>query len=325
MFFFLSFFLICVFSNGFGFPRKKFVAVPARAFDTGTVQARNAAVSDTMIDIVHEDEHVIAICKPTGMISMPCESASTGTAAHLAAAYLSSSSSSTPPVDPNEVISHGVVHRLDKEVSGLLLLAKNKIVSKKLSTIFSQRSINKTYIAIVHGDFKGPANLSTSAQILLKWPLLRRSSGKCGIAETPAEMLKSKDALTTVNVLVSNSTYSLLEVTIDTGRFHQIRAHLAYAGYPIVGDREYSCFSTRTNSGAYLSTYSPSSSGGRKHGGRSPAFHRTMLHSFSMSLAHPINGHNLNLRCPLPSDMSGLAKGIIDTGKADQLHWLFKV
>ena len=97
------------------------------------------------------------------------------------------------------------------------------------------------------------------------------------------EMKKAKDALTRVKVLASNSTFSLLEVETDTGRYHQIRVHLAHAGYPLVGDTEY-CYTVRTMaSGAQVQAFSPSSTGGRKMGGLwSNKYKRTMLHSFSM-------------------------------------------
>ena len=291
----------------------------------------------TSIEVIFEDDHLIAVQKPAGVVSMPCESASSGTAAHMVAEYILSSNL-FEPVNTEDVISHGIVHRLDKEVSGLLLLAKNKGVSKQLSQIFSKRSIDKTYIAIVYGEFRDPSHRSllptsppssapaSGPEVVLSWPLLRRSSGKCGVAETPAELKRAKPALTTVNVLVSNSTYSILEVTIDTGRFHQIRAHLAHAGYPIVGDKEYSSSSRKTSSGAQLTTYSPSSSGGRQAGGRVNTFRRTMLHSFSMHLVHPMTGKDLALRCPLPlrDHMSLLAGEIVSRKKKqDVLWWLF--
>ena len=203
---------------------------------------------------MHEDAYLLAISKPSGMISMPCESANSGTAAHLAASYLSATTT------PNDVLSHGIVHRLDREVSGLLLLAKNKEVSKLLSKTFLNRKIKKTYIAIVHGSFMHPSlfNMPSEAPVRLMWPLFRRSSGKCGIAESSEEKEKAKDALTEVHVLASNATYSLLEVSIDTGRFHQIRAHLAYAGFPIVGDKDYSSSTQKMASGAAVTKFSPS-------------------------------------------------------------------
>jgi len=116
--------------------------------------ARSNSLKD-QVEVIYDDEFMIAISKPSGMPTMPCESA-TWTAAHAAAAYVisTSSNSSNPSTVAADIIKYGVVHRLDKEVSGLLILAKSQAISKILSRSFLSRSISKYYVAIVHGDLK---------------------------------------------------------------------------------------------------------------------------------------------------------------------------
>ena len=276
------------------------------------------------LDVLHDDENIIAITKPSGVISMPCASASSGTAAHIAADYLYNG---MRPKEADGVLAHGIVHKLDKEVSGLILLAKNKKVSKILSKRFSNREVTKKYIAIVHGQYRDPNQSENDDEIsVLTWPIYRKSSGKAAIALTDKDMEKAKDALTRVKVLASNSTFSLLEIEIDTGRYHQIRVHLAHAGYPLVGDSEY-CYTVRTMaSGAQVQAFSPSSKGGRKMGGLwSNKYERAMLHSFSMLVAHPISNEMIELHSLLPADMKTLASGLArscDVG--DRLWYLWQ-
>ena len=276
------------------------------------------------LDVVHDDENVIAITKPSGVISMPCASASSGTAVHIAADYLYNDKR---PEEAEGVLASGIVHKLDKEVSGLILLAKNRKVSKILSRQFSKREITKKYVAIVHGQYNDPNLVGKSDETsILTWPIYRKASGKAAIASTDDEMKKAKDALTRVKVLASNSTFSLLEVETDTGRYHQIRVHLAHAGYPLVGDTEY-CYTVRTMaSGAQVQAFSPSSTGGRKMGGLwSNKYKRTMLHSFSMLIAHPFLEENLELHSVLPTDMKILASDLAHScGVGNRLWYLWQ-
>ena len=277
----------------------------------------------THLDVIYDDEDVIAIKKPSGVVSMPCASASSATAAHIAADYLRANMRLR---EAEGILASGIVHILDKEVSGLILLAKNKKARKILSRRFSNREVAKKYIAIVHGQYRDPNQQDGDETSILTWPIYRKSSGKAAIALTEKEKEKAKDASTGVTVLASNGTYSLLEVEIDTGRYHQIRVHLAHAGYPLVGDSEY-CYTVRTMaSGAQVQAFSPSSKGGRKMGGLWLNKHkRVMLHSFSISIAHPLSEQNMELHCVLPMDMKVIASDLANScGVGDKLWYLWQ-
>ena len=109
-----------------------------------------SATKKSHIEIIYEDHEIIAISKPSGIVTMPCESANTGTAAHHVASYLENKDRNIS----NDVLSHGIVHRIDKEVSGLLILAKSKMTSKILSKTIKEKGVKKVYIAVVYGNFK---------------------------------------------------------------------------------------------------------------------------------------------------------------------------
>lgn len=275
--------------TSFKFPAMK-SRISTRRFKIPSLSA-NAIQSHRALNvsILYEDEYFIAMAKPSGIASMPCESAGNSTAVHLLLAQLSSKNrSAANMISEHDLLTHGVVHRLDKDVSGLLLLAKHKNVSKLLSVLFLKRKVQKTYIAVVHGSFL----TAKDTEVVLNYPLLRRSSGKAAVAISTEDKKIAKPALTRVKLLGCNSSYSILAVRIDTGRFHQIRVHLAHAGYPIAGDKEY-------KSRAPINYSS------------SIKLSRTMLHSYEMKLVHPITKANIDLLCPLPSDMESIASGII--------------
>ena len=276
------------------------------------------------VDLIHDDENFIAIAKPSGVISMPCASASSGTAVHMAADYLYENMRHK---EADGVLKFGIVHKLDKEMSGLILFAKHKKVNKILSKRFSNSEVTKKYIAIVHGQYNDSNQKEEDEYSVLSWPVFRKSSGKAAIAVTEKDMEKAKKATTRVRVLASNSTYSMLEVEVDTDRYHQIRVHLSHAGYPLVGDSEY-CFTTKTMpSGAQIQAFSPSSKGGRNMGGLwLNKYDRAMLHSFSMKMTNPFSEEeNLELYSLLPSDMKALAVDLVHScGLGDRLWHLWQ-
>lgn len=181
-----------------------------------------------------------------------------------------------------------LVHRLDRETSGLLLIAKKKSALKALQDQFRERETGKTYLALVKGQW--PANRKVLDQPLHKYLL---PDGERRVRVTGADDPDGMRSITLVKVaqrvpvpagLVLDSGLSLLEVTIKTGRTHQIRVHLAHAGYPIVGDDKYGDFDLNRQ----LTRL---------------GFKRMFLHAWRLQVKHPVSGEALQLQAELPADL----------------------
>lgn len=159
----------------------------------------------------------------------------------------------------------GIVHRLDKDTSGLIIVAKNDISHINISTQIKERQVKKTYIALVRGVVK-------ENEATINMPIGRSTKDRKKMAVTR----NGKDAITHFKVLKRYDEFTLLEIKIDTGRTHQIRVHMAEIGFPVVGDFVYS-------------------------NGKNPfGVEGQMLHAQKLSFRHPKTGKILNLEAPLP-------------------------
>ncbi len=213
------------------------------------------------LDIIYEDAHLIAVNKPAHMVVHPAPGnwSNTFVNALLGHCALPKTSEFRP----------GIVHRLDKETSGMLIAAKSEITHQKLTELFAERKIRKEYIAIAIG--KVP-----SLKIDLpmrRCPIHRK---KMVIAEE-----EGKEAITEVELLGYNGTLSKVHLKPTTGRTHQLRVHLKHLGNPILGDKLYGKNSINDRFGAS----------------------RHYLHAKKISFIHPITGEMLELEAPLPKDM----------------------
>ena len=215
---------------------------------------------DIPIEIIYEDQDIIVVNKPKGMVVHPANGNPDGT---LVNAIMNICKSSLSGIGGE--IRPGIVHRLDKDTSGLIIVAKNDKAHINLSEQIKNREITKKYIALVRGVVK--ENIAT-----IDMPIARSDKDR----KKMAVKKDGKNAVTHFNVLKRYDGYTLLDIKIDTGRTHQIRVHLAEIGYPIVGDFVYS-------------------------NGKNPfEVVGQMLHAKSLEFKHPITGEQMKLEAPLP-------------------------
>jgi len=223
--------------------------------------------------ILLEDDHLIALDKPAGVAVHGGSGVSFGVIEQLRMAR---------PQAPFLEL----VHRLDRETSGILLVAKKRSALKSLQEQFRHRQTGKTYLTMVRGTW--PAKLRVLDKPLHKYLV---ETGQAQAGERRVKVVSRDDpdgmsALTLVKVRATSPDYSLLEVTIKTGRTHQIRVHLASAGYPILGDDKYGDFDlnkalTRAD----------------------PGLQRMFLHAWRLQVNHPASAERLELLAPLPSEL----------------------
>jgi 23S rRNA pseudouridine1911/1915/1917 synthase len=250
--------------------------------------ALKAIAEKIPLDIVYEDDDLAVVNKPAGMMVHAGAGASDdarnrGTLVNALLHHMKSLSAVGGDLRP------GIVHRLDKETSGLILVAKNDEAHQKLSEQFAARDVKKRYIALVHGWVKndaGTINQGISRDRVRRTRMTTRSSS-------------GRSAVTHYRVDRRLSTkfgkFTLLEVKIDTGRTHQIRVHMAALGHPVVGDTLYGApQEIRQNSGSPIF---------KKKTAKSIGLHRNFLHAAELEFRHPRSGTNIALKAGLPADL----------------------
>ncbi len=216
------------------------------------------------LDVVYEDSDLIVINKPAEMVVHPAQGHKSGTLVNALLHHCKDLSGIGGVERP------GIVHRLDKETSGLMVVAKNDLAHEKLSNMFQDRTVTKKYLALVHGTVKedegtisAPIGRSTSDRKKMAVIQITTPDQEKANAKRPRK-LKSRTAVTHFKVLRRDKDTTLLELKLETGRTHQIRVHLSHIHHPIVGDRIYGLKKDKT-----------------------PAM---ALHSYYLSFAHPRTG-----------------------------------
>jgi 23S rRNA pseudouridine1911/1915/1917 synthase len=217
-------------------------------------------------DVIYQDSYLIAINKPAGIPVQPTPARYQGTIYAALEVFLHNP---FRPLDRPEI---GMVQRLDQETSGVMVFSIHPRAHKALTAAFVERQVGKEYRALLSGT---PPAHGESHSLLAR---SRRSNRVHSVAAG------GKEAITRYQVLDQFGAAALAAVQILTGRSHQIRAHLAEAGFPLLGDHLYG---------------GPAACGGH------PVL-RTMLHSWQLSLVHPVSGEPLLLQAPLPADMAAL-------------------
>ena len=212
------------------------------------------------LDIIYEDDDIIIINKEKGMVVHPGNGNPDGT---LANAILEKCKDSLSGI--GGTIRPGIVHRIDKDTSGLVIVAKNDNAHLNISRQIQERTVTKTYIALVRGNVK-------EKEATINMPIGRSQKDRKKMAVTK----NGKEAVTHFKVLERFDGYTLLEIKIETGRTHQIRVHLAQIGFPIVGDMVYS-------------------------NGKNPfGIEGQMLHAYKLEFVHPTLNRKMTFEAPLP-------------------------
>nr|SFZ88112.1 Ribosomal large subunit pseudouridine synthase D [Loigolactobacillus rennini] len=186
------------------------------------------------LDIVYEDADVLVVNKPQGMVVHPAPGHSHGT---LVNALLYHSPLSTI----NGVIRPGIVHRIDKDTSGLLMVAKNNLAHQSLAAQLQAKTTQREYLALVHGNFKEQRGTIDA-------PLGRAKNDR----KKQAVVADGRHAVTHFEVLMRFKAYTLIKCQLETGRTHQIRVHMRYIGHPVAGDPLYGPKKTLSGHGQFL-------------------------------------------------------------------------
>jgi len=220
----------------------------------------HAAAEDIPLEIIYEDDDLLCLNKPPGLVVHPAAGHWQGTLVNAILHHCADVSDGGHPLRP------GIVHRLDKDTSGCILVAKNDAAHTALARQFADRTAQKTYLAVVRGRPRATSGVVNGA--IARHPVHRQ---RMAISRHPS----ARAAETTWKVLHSAGNLSLLECRPKTGRTHQIRVHLKHLGHPIAGDRVY---------------------------GGGADFPRQLLHAWKIAVDHPSTGKRLEFSAPVPDD-----------------------
>lgn len=216
------------------------------------------------VTILFQDFDLMVVDKPAGLTVHPAPGHPTGTLVNALLALSPDLKGISGTLRP------GIVHRLDKDTSGLMVVAKNDRAMRALQRQLKERQVHKTYLALVHGVPK-------PAEGLIEAPIGRHPKNRKKMAVVP----NGREAVTRYRVreVIAGGKYALLEVEPVTGRTHQIRVHMAAIGHPIIGDAVY--------------------------GKRSPVVERQFLHAWKLGFSMPLGGREVEFESPLPADLRG--------------------
>ena len=241
---------------------------------------------DIPLDIRFEDEHMIVLSKQAGLVVHPAQGHWSGTLVHALLAH--SDELGTLQGDERP----GIVHRLDKDTTGLMMVAKSDDAQVTLQEAIKVRAIDRRYLTLVHGWIAPDTGLVDA-------PLAR--DGRDRMRMAVSDRVDAKQSVTTFRVLerfeagTYDDGFTLLECKLYTGRTHQIRVHMAYIKHPVVGDQLYGQAKTKADLG----------------------LERQFLHAYRLELAHPVTGEEIALIDPLPEDLASRLESIaaLSTGR----------
>ena len=228
-----------------------------------TPQSRAFTPETMQLDVVFEDDDLLVIHKPAGLVVHPAPGNWSGTLLNGLLAW---------DMRLGDLPRAGIVHRLDKDTSGLMLVARSRPCMDALVRMIAQRDVQRQYLAIAHGPWVGPSSRDVAA------PIGRDPANRLRMAALAPGSTGAKEARTTIDMLNSADAGCLVRCSLHTGRTHQIRVHMASIGHPLLGDTTYGA---------------PAGS----------AMKRQALHAYRLALNHPLRGSPLTFVLPLPTDM----------------------
>jgi 23S rRNA pseudouridine1911/1915/1917 synthase len=228
------------------------------------------------LHILYEDPHILVLNKPSGLVVHPAPGHTSGTLVNALLHHC-------PDLGPIGVeVRPGIVHRLDKDTSGTLVVAKNAAALENLAVQFKHRTVIKDYLALVHGEM--PAYSGTIRMPIGRHPVDRKRMS--------TRSRQGREAETGWRVARCLGGFTLLELRLKTGRTHQIRVHCAAIGRPIVGDPVYGRRRSANDPPAIQALLAP--------------VRRQMLHAWRLEIDHPSTGDRMRFESPLPEDMERL-------------------
>lgn len=235
-----------------------------------------AGQAPPQLRVVYEDESIVVVDKEAGVVMHPGAGRSHGTASQALLARYPEIASVGDPQRP------GIVHRLDKGTSGLFVAARTQVAYESLVAQMRLRQVRRSYLAVVAGRIEEPAG-KVDAPIARS----RRQPTRMTVSRQGREARSSY----VVRERLEAARATLVEVTLETGRTHQIRVHMSAIGHPVIGDSRY--------------------------GGANPLLERPFLHAWSLSLAHPLSGEPLSWESELPEELLGVLEALRGAAKGE--------
>ncbi|MBA4370434.1 MAG: RluA family pseudouridine synthase [Coriobacteriaceae bacterium] len=233
------------------------------------------------LDIRFEDEHLIVLSKPAGLVVHPAQGHWSGTLVHALLAHSRQLGSLAGDDRP------GIVHRLDKDTTGLMMVAKTDAVQAALSDAIKIRAVSRRYITLVHGYIASDTGL-------VDGPIARHPKDRMRMAVVDSP--QSRQAVTSFGVLerftagTYDDGFTLVECRLHTGRTHQVRVHMAFIDHPVVGDQLY----------------------GRRNAKADLGLRRQFLHAYRITFEHPVTGETVDLTDRLPEDLRAVLDPLAD-------------
>ncbi len=222
---------------------------------------------DIPLDVVFEDEEMMVINKPKGMVVHPANGNESGTLVNAVLFHAKGKLSGI-----NGVIRPGIVHRLDKDTSGLIVVAKTNEAHLSLAEQIKEKTCRRVYVCLVRGNLREDEGVINA-------PIGRHSTQRKKMCVTEKN---SRSAVTHYKVLERFGEYTFVECRLETGRTHQIRVHMQHIGHPVIGDEVYS-------------------------GGKNPfGLHTQALHAVEIGFVHPVSGKTMSFSCPIPDYMEAI-------------------
>ncbi len=260
-----------------------------------------AAAEDIPLSVIWEDGDLIVIDKPVGMVVHPAPGTPSGTLVNALLHHCGDTLSGV-----GGVRRPGIVHRIDKDTTGLLVVAKSDRAHHGLAAQFESHAVTRHYLAVVHGvpdaadpRIRGLRGISFEAGGILKISthLARHKTDRQRQAVVPDHI--GRHAITRVRVEERFAAASLVNCWLETGRTHQIRVHMSYAGHSLIGDQTYG--GRRILAGK---------TSGEAAANLGNSFPRQALHAASLGFDHPVSGERLEFSSPIPGDMTGLISAL---------------